>query len=617
MILGGYDRFTTTWNDYSRMPVGDRNQDGLWFERTYDLASMSHDSLTVSMHYIAVDNWHGEEGWIKVDGQKVWSYNYADLNTNRFIEQPDWDGQSSCGNGDADLRQYVSVTIPHSANSATIRVGSDLQSWGNHQSFALDNVAVVPCTKVTSPVYNPTYVKGVIKNELAAGQESTYLLTDCCMAESDCSIGHTCKNNICMAEYAMAYDFRHELGSECTNPAYLTGCEADTTCASQLDAMTACGPLPGTPPVPSFPSEGEMKCAEGKVTNRWGPNDFRLRACSKCQDGTGGVADCFACCDTIQDNRILASCCEGACCDLKLANEAEALCTVNHPDWHDACYRCNSRNDEYDPVTNTNRWLPERFPDTDGYNPSSIGKCGECGADLPTLFPQCCRGGACPATTTSMAESTCMIAAGNDEIMHEPSDPPYACQACEEFYSFAPSSEMPTYCEQCCELMKSSSQTDCCSGQCCNAPVTNAAELACSAVTNSGDTDCTSCATDITITGYCAASCTGNAMCATGQTCVGQVCTDSSSSSIACAASSECTATQICHGQTNRQAGTCKDVTWCTNDASCTAPESCQPVPTNTNTNIPMASCEVSFQWKNPDFLLKNPDFLIRNPKFL
>ena len=25
----------------------------------------------------------------------------------------------------------------------------------------------------------------------------------------------------------------------------------------------------------------------------------------------------------------------------------------------------------------------------------------------------------------------------------------------------------------------------------------------------------------------------------------------------------------------------------------------------------------VSFQWKNPDFLLKNPDFLLRNVDFL
>ena len=26
---------------------------------------------------------------------------------------------------------------------------------------------------------------------------------------------------------------------------------------------------------------------------------------------------------------------------------------------------------------------------------------------------------------------------------------------------------------------------------------------------------------------------------------------------------------------------------------------------------------EVSFQWKNPDFLSRNPDFLSRNPDFL
>ena len=25
----------------------------------------------------------------------------------------------------------------------------------------------------------------------------------------------------------------------------------------------------------------------------------------------------------------------------------------------------------------------------------------------------------------------------------------------------------------------------------------------------------------------------------------------------------------------------------------------------------------VSFQWKNPDFLLRNPDFVLRNPNFL
>ena len=26
---------------------------------------------------------------------------------------------------------------------------------------------------------------------------------------------------------------------------------------------------------------------------------------------------------------------------------------------------------------------------------------------------------------------------------------------------------------------------------------------------------------------------------------------------------------------------------------------------------------EVSFQWKNPDFLIRNPDFLLKNPDFL
>ena len=30
-----------------------------------------------------------------------------------------------------------------------------------------------------------------------------------------------------------------------------------------------------------------------------------------------------------------------------------------------------------------------------------------------------------------------------------------------------------------------------------------------------------------------------------------------------------------------------------------------------------LSRCQVSLQWKNPDFLFKNPDFLIKNPDFL
>ena len=36
-----------------------------------------------------------------------------------------------------------------------------------------------------------------------------------------------------------------------------------------------------------------------------------------------------------------------------------------------------------------------------------------------------------------------------------------------------------------------------------------------------------------------------------------------------------------------------------------------------TSTIFPSAAPEVSFQWKNPDFLLKNPDFLLTKPDFL
>ena len=37
----------------------------------------------------------------------------------------------------------------------------------------------------------------------------------------------------------------------------------------------------------------------------------------------------------------------------------------------------------------------------------------------------------------------------------------------------------------------------------------------------------------------------------------------------------------------------------------------------NGYTDVARALVEVSFQWKNPDFLLKNPDFLLKNVDFI
>jgi hypothetical protein len=269
----------------------------------------------------------------------------------------------------ACLSVCLTVALSVTADSAVIRVSTELNSRANDESFAIDDVQVSPCTRATEPAWNPSPVRGVVPGSLPTGKEAVSLKTRCCLSNADCQRGHSCYTNVCYADYALAYDFRYAMTKECTDSSYLDQCDSEDTCSEILDRMTACGPLPGTPPVVGYPSASEVECAQTSARHHWhiGRGYEPIADCTACENGD--LEACFDCCSFIRNSKYpdsnpstLGHCCQGACCDLKLANEAEALCVNDAPEWHNDCYVCNERNDEW-----TNQgyvWIPERYPDT-------------------------------------------------------------------------------------------------------------------------------------------------------------------------------------------------------------------------------------------------------------
>ena len=576
----------------------------VYFERTYDLSSISHAELTISMDFIALDTWDNEKAFISLDGVEVWYWygaefwnlNYQRLDPEQQSVLSDRERFSVCGQPSApDWKQHVSVTVPHAADSAVLRVSTELNSWADDESFGIDNVRIVPCFRPAAPVWSPSPALGVVKSSLPAGREAAALKTSCCVSDVDCPVGHTCHTNVCYAEYALAYDFRHTVMTECTDASYLNECEADSSCSQIMDQMTSCGPLPGTPAALGFPSEGEIECTQRAAQQHWhiGNGHKPVASCTACAEGED-VESCFECCSFIRETTDLGHCCSGSCCELKLANEAEALCTIDAPEWHHQCYYCNAHNDEWIPEEGRVAWMPGRYPLTGGYAPHSIEYCAKCAADLPTRFPHCCRGGACAPIAVDLAEAQCMAdMTGLDDMDR------LACQTCAEWYETpveAAEGEVPyhEFCIQCCSLLKLNpwdSMDSCMLGTCMPVPVANEAELQC--IETTGETlspSCEACAAEMTYTGYCVTECGQSRGCGSGQYCQyhtwgaapAGLCRDHEAHW--CEIDSDCDgggAEQLCNQ------GMCFNLTWCADESDCASGQRCKP-----SDNVKTPQCE-------------------------
>ena len=111
---------------------------GSYLEKTYDLAAMEHDQLTISFDFVKIDSWDNEAGQLLVDGTEVWSQIYGGGSLG---------GVAECGSDTAgwvEIKDHISLTISHTDDHVTLRFQTGLNSGPTDESFGVDNVKVLP-----------------------------------------------------------------------------------------------------------------------------------------------------------------------------------------------------------------------------------------------------------------------------------------------------------------------------------------------------------------------------------------------------------------------------------------------------------------------------------------
>jgi hypothetical protein len=97
-----------------------------------------HTHLRVTAKYMFIDSWDGESGFMKIDGNTVWvqTHNHAEADAKHAI--------NLCGGPAPETRFGIPiyVTIPHTAESATVSFGATLDEHPCDESFGVDSVMV-------------------------------------------------------------------------------------------------------------------------------------------------------------------------------------------------------------------------------------------------------------------------------------------------------------------------------------------------------------------------------------------------------------------------------------------------------------------------------------------
>ena len=106
---------------------------GVYFERTYDFLAMPHDMLRIDLDFIALDTWDGETATVTLDGEELWAWSGGTGG-----------GPNQCGRGSPELVHHISVEIEHTGNTGILRVTTMLDQTAEDESFAIDNVQLIP-----------------------------------------------------------------------------------------------------------------------------------------------------------------------------------------------------------------------------------------------------------------------------------------------------------------------------------------------------------------------------------------------------------------------------------------------------------------------------------------
>jgi len=100
--------------------------------------AIAHTETWTYLHYMALDSWDGETGYVQVDGTTEWSLAINNHSTS-LSEVCGWNRGYY---GSFDSRQRVNFQAAHSASTLTLTAGSTLDQDPSDESFGVDDVYV-------------------------------------------------------------------------------------------------------------------------------------------------------------------------------------------------------------------------------------------------------------------------------------------------------------------------------------------------------------------------------------------------------------------------------------------------------------------------------------------
>lgn len=99
--------------------------------QTFDLHGIPHTEIALSLDFIVLDSWDGEDGRVLLDGDEVFGESYDFRDADDDVCGDDFEDEGA---------QPVNVQVAHSDDEATVTVTSTLDQEADNESFGVANI---------------------------------------------------------------------------------------------------------------------------------------------------------------------------------------------------------------------------------------------------------------------------------------------------------------------------------------------------------------------------------------------------------------------------------------------------------------------------------------------
>lgn len=111
--------------------------------KTFKLLA-NHSKIRITAKYHFIDDWNGEYGYMKLNGNVIWTKKSTHNRSNKDKITEKIHNISSCGNYDHldNLSESIDITVSNSDNEVTLSFGSTIKKDPCEQSFGVDDIIV-------------------------------------------------------------------------------------------------------------------------------------------------------------------------------------------------------------------------------------------------------------------------------------------------------------------------------------------------------------------------------------------------------------------------------------------------------------------------------------------